>query len=301
MRKYAILEYFYIVLGSFITGFSIVVFTNPAQIAPGGVSGISTILYHVFGWDLSLTMLLQNIPLFFLGTALFGKQFGVKSLAGALLLSLSTYIFTAIFGTEGIIDLSKDMNVWTACLFGGMLCGLGLGLVMKSGANTGGTDILAQILARYAKIPLGTSLFLVDAIIIGASAFIFGIEKALYAIIVAYITQLMVNKAILSMGTNYAKTVFIISDKLNEIRSSILYELDKSGTIIEAKGLYSMKSKPMLMTGVPNNMVSKLTRIVHMTDPKAFMLIQNTYHVFGEGNTSIEEYVALNKDVSQQE
>ena len=300
MKKYTALEYFYIVLGSFITAFAITVFLNPAQIAPGGVSGISTILYHAFGFDLGLTMLLQNIPLFIIGTMLFGKQFGVKSLIGAILLSIFSSLIGMVFGYDGILDLSRDMNVWLSCLFGGVLSGAGLGFVMKSGANTGGTDIIAQIIARYIHIPLGTALFIEDGVVIVGSAFIFGIESALYAIIVAYITQQLVNKVVLMMGTNYAKTCYIISDKLNEIRNFILNDLDKSGTLIESKGLYSMKNRPLLMVVIPNQSISKLTRMVHMTDPKAFMIIQETYHVFGEGNRSMEEFVALNKDVSQE-
>ena len=300
ITRYTLLEYFYIIIGSFITAFAITVFTNPAQIAPGGVSGVSTILYHVFGFDLSLTMLLQNIPLFIVGTLLFGKQFGVKSLLGSVLLSLFSTLIGNLLGYDGILDLSKDMNVWLSCLFGGVISGIGIGIVMKSGANTGGTDIIAQIAARYMHIPLGTSLFIVDGIVILCSAFIFGIESALYAIIVAYVMQVMVNKIVLMMGTNYAKTCYIISEKLNEIRDFVLNDLDKSGTLIEAKGLYSMKNRPMLMVVIPNQSVSRLTRMVHMTDPAAFLIIQETYHVFGEGNRSMEEFVALNKDVSQE-
>ena len=300
ITRYTLLEYFYIIIGSFITAFAITVFTNPAQIAPGGVSGVSTILYHVFGFDLSLTMLLQNIPLFIVGTLLFGKQFGVKSLLGSVLLSLFSTLIGNLLGYDGILDLSKDMNVWLSCLFGGVISGIGIGIVMKSGANTGGTDIIAQIAARYMHIPLGTSLFIVDGIVILCSAVIFGIESALYAIIVAYVMQVMVNKIVLMMGTNYAKTCYIISEKLNEIRDFVLNDLDKSGTLIEAKGLYSMKNRPMLMVVIPNQSVSRLTRMVHLTDPAAFLIIQETYHVFGEGNRSMEEFVALNKDVSQE-
>ncbi|HIV99267.1 MAG TPA: YitT family protein [Candidatus Ornithospirochaeta avicola] len=299
-KRYLALEYTYIVIGSFITGFSITIFTNPSQIAPGGVSGIATILYHMFGWDLGLSMLLMNIPLFLVGVWLFGKQFGFKSVLGSVLLSVATNFWGYLLGYDGILDLSRDMNVWLSCLFGGVTAGLGIGLVMKSGSNTGGTDILAQILAKYGKISLGTSLFLVDGVIILMSAFTFGIEKAMFAIIVAYVMQIMVDKVILNMGTNYAKTVLITSEKIEEIRAFILNDLDKSGSIIDAKGMYSRADKPIIMTVIPNNMIAKLTRFVHIIDPSAFMIIQETIHVFGEGNNSMAQYVALNKDVTQQ-
>ena len=297
--KYIFLEYFYIIVGSFITAFGITVFLNPAQIAPGGVSGIATIYYHLFGWDLSLVMLLHNIPLFIIGVALFGKQFGAKSLLGALLLSVGTTVCGAVFGYEGILDMTKDINIWLCALLGGVTTGIGLGLVLKSGSNTGGTDILAQVIARFTHIPLGTSLFLVDGCIIVSSLFVFGVESMIYAIIVAYITQVMINKVVLSMGTNYAKTAFIISDKMGEIRDFILNDLDRSGTLIKSKGLYSMEEKDMLMVVIPNRTVTKLTRFVEKTDPNAFLIINETYHVFGEGHTSIEEFVARNKDVTQ--
>ena len=295
--KYDFYDVLYILVGSLLTAVGIILFLNPAKIAPGGVSGIATILYHTFGWDVSVTMLLQNIPLFMLGIAIFGKTFGFKALFGSVALSIFSAIITEIFGEAGILDMSKDMSRWLCCLFGGVLSGAGIGLVMKSGANTGGTDIIAQVLAKVTHLSQGVSLLLVDGCIIVASAFIFGIESALYAVVVAYLVNILVDKIVLSMGTNYAKTVFIISKGLDEIRDHILYELDRSGTVLSAKGLYSQEDQPMLMVVIENQQVTKLTRIVHQIDPKAFMIIQNTVHVLGEGYNPLE-MVASNKDVT---
>ena len=297
ITRYDIYDFIWIIIGSMLTAVGIILFLNPAQIAPGGVSGIATIFYHTFGWDVSLTMLLQNIPLFILGVAIFGKAFGFKALLGSVLLSMFSAITTHFFGTEGILDMSKDISRWLCCLFGGVLSGAGIGLVMKSGANTGGTDIIAQVIAKVTRLSQGVSLLVVDGCIILVSAFIFGIESALYAVVVAYLVNIMVDKIVLSMGTNYAKTIFIISKGLDEIRDHILYELDRSGTIISAKGLYSQEDQPMLMVVIENQQVTKLTRVVHQVDPKAFMIIQNTVHVLGEGYNPLE-MVASNKDVT---
>lgn len=299
-NKHRILEYLYIIIGSAIAGLSIVIFTTPAKIAPGGVSGIGTLLYHLFGWDVGLSILCLSIPIFLIGVLQFGKTYGIKSLIGSLLLSLFTSLFGRIFGYEGILDYSKDISFLLSCLFGGVLTGCGLGIVMKSGANTGGTDILAQILARYTHMALGTALMVVDALVIIASVFIFSLESAMYAIIVVYITSMMINKVVLSIGTNYAKSIYIVSNKLDEIGHYILTDLDRSGTLVSAKGLYSKTERPMLLTIVPNQYVAKLTREVHKIDPAAFMIIQDTYHVLGEGFTPIEEVARKSKnDVTQ--
>lgn len=297
INRYTILDYAYILIGSFLTAAGIILFTNPAQIAPGGVSGVSTILFHTFGWDISVTMLLQNIPLFLIGVAIFGKEFGIKSLIGSLMLSIFSAILSHALGDAGILDMSKDISRWLCCLFGGVLCGVGIGMVMKSGANTGGTDIIAQIIAKATHLSLGVSLLIVDGCIITFSAFIFGIESALYAVVVAYIVQVMVDKIILTFGTNYAKTILIVSNNLEEIRDYILYELNRSGTLISSKGLYSLEDKPMLMVVIPNQQVTKLTRIVHDADPHAFMIIQETVHVLGEGYNPLE-LVASSQDVT---
>lgn len=297
-KLYVILDYFYIIIGSTIVAFGLAIFTNPAQIAPGGVSGIATILYHVFGWDLSLLILIQNIPLFLIGIAVFGKQYGVKTLTGIFVLSLMTEVFTSIFGYNGLLDYTHDMSYWLSCLYGGVISGLGMGIVMKSGSNTGGTDIIAQVVARFTPLSLGTCLFIVDAVVILLSMFVFGILSGLYAIVVAYITQVIVDKVMLQMGTYRARTVFIISEHLEEIRKFVLDDMDKSGTLIEAKGLYSMKKKPLLMIVIPINQISRLNRALHEIDPDAFLIIHETYNVLGEGYGSLEG-AARDSDVTK--
>ena len=169
---------------------------------------------------------------------------------------------------------------------------------MKSGSNTGGTDIIAQIIARYTSLSLGTALFVIDGIIISAAAIFLGLESALYAIVVAYITTVVINKIVLSMGTNYAKTVFIISEKTNEIGEYISLVMERGATILDAKGFYTKESRPMIMTVIPNQDVSRLTKAVNQIDGKAFMIINETFHVLGEGYTSIEK-IAHTSDVTQ--
>lgn len=298
--KQKFIDYTYIIIGSAVTALSIALFTTPAQIAPGGVSGIGTILYHMFGIDVGLSIFVLSVPVFIAGVRLFGSLYGIKSLIGTVALSAFTSFWNLIFGYDGILDYSREMSLWLSVLYGGVLAGIGIGLVMKGGSNTGGTDIMALILARYTKITTGTSLMIIDAVIIAASAFVFSLESALYAIVVAFITSVALDKVVLSIGTGYAKEITIISDRLEEIGAFITKELDRSGTVLPAKGLYSGQDKEMLMTVIPKEYISRLVRKVHELDNSAFMIIQDTYHVLGEGFVPIEEMVAKqHNDVTQ--
>lgn len=296
--KRTIIDYIYITIGTALASLSIALFLNPAKLAPGGISGMSTIVYHLTGWSLGLIMLALSIPIYIVGVLLFGKEYGVSTLVSSILLSLFTMMWNRIFGYGGILDYSRDISYWLSALYGGIISGIGIGIVMRSGSNTGGTDILAQALAKHTHIPQGSALMLVDGIIIVLSIFIFGIESALYSVVVVILTSLIIDKLIMILGTGYAKTVYIISESLDEIGQYILIDLDRGGTVISAKGLFSNEDKPMLMTVVPNQDIPKLMRAVRKLDPNAFTIIQETVHVLGEGYKNLSE-LANSNDVTQ--
>lgn len=303
LNKQAFTDWIYIIFGTGLTGFGISVFMNPARLAPGGVSGLGTIIYHVIEdktgktLQLGLIILFLSIPVYLLGLAVFGKEYGVRTLMGTLLLSFFTYVFDTIF-PGGILDYTKESSLWLCTLFTGLTNGIGIGLVMRTGSNTGGTDIIAQILARYTPLGIGNALLFVDGTIIFSSIFIFGIENALYAAVVSIIISLIIDRVIVPFGTNYAKTVYIISPKIEEIGDYILEHMNRSGTIIPSRGLFSGEDKEMLMTVIPKKDLAQLTRCVKSADPNAFLVIQDTYHVLGEGYQPIE-VIADSKDVSQ--
>lgn len=302
--KNLVQDYAYIVFGTALTAFGISVFMNPAKLAPGGVSGLATLVYHIVlestgkSWDLGIIMLCLSLPIYFIGLLLFGKEYGLKTLMGTVLLSLFTSFFNFLF-PNGLIDYTKESSLWLCTLFTGITNGFGMGLVMRAGSNTGGTDIVAQIIARYTPLDLGNSLFIVDGIIIFVSAFSFGIENALYAFIVSMMISLIIDKVVVPFGTNYAKNVFIISPKIAQIGAFIINDLNRSGTIINAKGLFSKDDKDMLMTTIPKKDLTRLTRCVQEADPNAFLVVHDTYHVLGEGYTPLD-VIAKNSDVTQQ-
>ena len=303
LNRQDFIDWIYIVFGTFLTGFGISVFMNPARLAPGGVAGLGTIIYHVIEdktgktMELGLIILFLSIPIYLLGLAVFGKEYGIRTLMGTLLLSFSTFIFDSIF-PNGIIDYSKESSLWLCTLFTGLTNGIGIGLVMRTGSNTGGTDIIAQILARYTPLGMGNALLFVDGTVILSSIFIFGIENALYSAVVSIIISLIIDRVIVPFGTNYAKTVYIISPHIDIIGEYILKNMNRSGTIIPSRGLFSGENKEMLMTVIPKKDLTKLTRCVKEADPNAFLVIQDTYHVLGEGYQPLD-VIADSKDVSQ--
>ncbi len=286
-------DYFNITLGSFLVAVGVVYFVNPAKIASGGVSGIATMVYHTLGWNPGYVIFGLSIPLFVVGTLIFGKRYGFKSLVGTVLLSAFTTILVDISGGDGFMDYSEPVSVWLSALFGGVIMGAGIGFTMKGGANTGGTDIVAQIMHKYTPMSLGTCLTIVDAAIIAASVFVFGVVSALYAVTTVYICGVTIDKVAMPLRANTAKVVFIISEKHEEISQFILKDLNHGATLLDGKGVYTGNDRPTLMTVVSNQNLSALTAKVKQIDEKAFMIIQNAHSVLGEGFMPISKVINM--------
>ena len=293
MSKQKVYEYANITLGSFLVAVGVAYFVNPAKIASGGVSGIATMVYHTLGWNPGYVIFGLSVPLFFIGMKIFGKVYGFKSLLGTILLSGFTTILVKVSGGNGFLDYSDSLSVWLSALFGGVTMGAGIGFVMKGGANTGGTDIIAQIINKYTPLSLGTCLIIIDGAVIFASLFVFGIESALYAIVTVYITGSVIDKVALPLGANTAKTVMIISGKYEEIAKAIMEKMDHGVTKLEGKGMYTGADRPVLMSVIPNNEIIILKRLVRETDEKAFLIVQNANQVLGEGFTPISKAINI--------
>ena len=286
--KRVVKEYAFITIGSFITALGLVLFLTPSKIAAGGVSGIAIVLYHLFGFDPGYSILILSIPIFLIGLKIFGKRYGFKSLYGTIALSVGVSMFGFFLGYEGVLTYADKTDILLSALFGGVIIGGGLGIVMKGGANTGGTDILAQILHRYSPFPLGTSLFIVDGAVIFVAAMVFGLEAALFAVITVFATGQVIN--LITSGANYAKMAYIISSKHAEIREKLLHDMGLGGTIIDSRGMYTDMEKNLIMTVVRNRKISQVTNVVKTIDPDAFMVITNASEVLGEGFIPMESY-----------
>lgn len=276
------IDYFMMTVGTFLTASGVALFLAPAQIASGGVSGAAIIIRHLTGFSVGSIMLGLNIPIFLAGLKIFGREYGFKTFYGTVMLS----VFVDLIGyfvpdVSVIIDFSKGANYLLAPVYGGVLVGVGIGLIMKFGGSTGGTDILAQILHKYTKISVGNAMMSVDMVILSTAAFIFGIEKALYAIIALYTMGVIINKVL--EGANHSKMVYIISDKYEDIRTIIIKDLTRGGTALAGEGLFTNKEKKVIVTVVDNRDIHVLREHIKAVDENAFVIITEAYEVLGEG------------------
>jgi uncharacterized membrane-anchored protein YitT (DUF2179 family) len=249
-------------------------FLEPNNIVTGGASGIAIIMESILGIPIWLGNLIVNIPLFLMGFKTFGIKFIRKSLSATFLLSVFLYI-TRIFPTfKGDFVLS--------CVFGGILSGIGLGLILKAMTTTGGSELVAVIINKYFPyIPVSRLIALTDGIVILAGAFFFGINMALYAVLSVIISSKMID--IVIEGGETAKGVFIISDNSEKILNKITAVLERGATCFKAEGGYSGKSKKVIFCVVSVSQLPKLKEIVKKEDSSAFLTIADMREVIGEG------------------
>lgn len=271
-------EYALITVGTSVSAIAVSVFLAPHSIVSGGVSGIAIIVNRFTGFPIGVAVLLMNIPLFIAGAVFLGKNFGVKSLYGALMFSL----FMDAVATDKLLT----ENVLMSALFGGVLLGLGFGLIFLTGATTGGTDILASIANRFIPaVDLGKWFFIFDIIIILSGAtFLQNTELLLAGIVTLFLNSAVLDYVI--SGFNVSKMVYIISNKSNEIASEIMSKIDRGVTGIKSVGMYTREERTMLMCIVKKFELQKLEKIVEDIDDSAFVILTQAHKIRGEGFVS---------------
>jgi len=269
----AVLAYVYIIIGAAIIAVGFNVFLLPNEVASGGVSGISTILKGLFDWKPGFVQYAFNIPLFIAGIIFLGKQFGARSLVGTLTLPLFV-ILTSSWEPA-------TLNPLLGALFGGISVGVGLGIVFRGNASTGGTDLAAQIITKYTGLSLGTSVMLIDGLIVLSAALVFDIEKGLYALIGLFVTTKTID--IIQLGFSQSKMVYIITNKQEEIRDAIYTEINRGVTKLPAVGGFTEQERPILLVVVYQTEFTKLKHVVKTVDPSAFVIVSDAYEVLGEG------------------
>ncbi|MBM7661576.1 uncharacterized membrane-anchored protein YitT (DUF2179 family) [Bacillus mesophilus] len=268
-----LLEYIYVLVGSAIVALAFNLFLLPNRIASGGVSGISTITDAVLGWEPAFVQMALNVPLFIAGIVLLGRSFGLKSLVGTIFLPF-------------IVFLTRDMEAATldpllGALFGGIGVGLGLGIVFRGKASTGGVDLAAQIINKYTGLSLGTCVALIDGMVVLTAAIVFDLERGLYALIALFVTSKTID--FVQMGIGYSKMAIIITSKEADVRQGILTKIDRGVTRLSAFGGYTDQERPVLMCVVNQTEFTKLKQLVKGIDPSAFVVVMNASEVLGEG------------------
>lgn len=287
-------DYMWLVLGAAITAAAISFFLVPYKLAPGGITGVATVLFYLLGERVpaGVIILLLNVPLFAFGYKLIGRKFIVKTLVSTVLMSVLIDLteplarkFTEMLSPESMAD-RPDYLLYS--IFGGFIMGLGLGLVFKSGATTGGTDLAARIMHHFFPgITIGRALMLIDtAVVIFAAVAFRSFLLALYSILALYISTKVID--VIIEGLNFAKSVFIISDHAETIAQDIMRELDRGVTAFRGTGMYSGNDKTVLYCVLHRSQIQQLKSLVRRTDPSAFVILSDVTEVLGEGFITYE-------------
>ena len=264
------------ILGSAVFALGFDLFLAPNDLNPGGISGLSMVLVELFGFGSVGTLsILINLPLFILGGLKIGKKFFAGSLLGMLLSSL-------LIDAMAIIPFPVTEPLIGA-LYGGVICGLGLGLVFVNGTSTGGSDILVRLLKlRYRNVPIGQISMIFDLVVVALTGLVFGdITKALYTGIAVFITGLVVDAVVYRF--DYSKVAIIISPHYEQIAYEIGYKLDRGATFLHGEGSYSHKDTKVVLAAVKKQQVAELKELVTKIDPDAFVIVQEAHQVLGDG------------------
>ena len=270
------LDICYIFLGSGATAAGLVIFTIPNDIAPGGLSGLATALAYLTHLPVGALTLALNIPLLLLAWRKLGLSALLKTLAATLLLSVGIDGFSLILPTY-------TSNILLAAVLGGVITGAGVGLLLARGISTGGTDLIALLLkGRFPNLPMGRMLMVLDAAVVLFAVIVFGdIEVALYSGVTIFIASKAIDS--IQQGFDFAKVIYIITQKEAEILAVLAGEMGHGVTVLPARGGFSGENKSMLMTVARRNEVAQTLQTIKRLDPQAFTILCNATEVHGEG------------------
>ena len=270
--------YLQILLGSLVAAAAYPAFLVPNNIAPGGLTGVATILNFLFHWPVGTVSLLLNIPLFIIGYRAMGRIFAFRSL-------IATVLFSILIDILPIRPVSTDPLLGT--LFGGVVLGAGLGLILRGGATTGGSDMVARMVHR--KLPfisVGMFLFAVDCLVVLGAAVAIGTEQALYAFINIYVCSKVIDTVMMGFSGN--KACFIMTSRWEEITRRLMDEVGRGVTHLEAKGAYTGRQQPVVLCVAARQEIMSVKRIVQEEDEKAFMFITEAHEALGEGFSRLD-------------
>ena len=277
--KRRILDYVIITIAAFLYSVAVSFFLDPNSLAPGGVTGIAIILNRLTGLATGTWVLIINTPILAIGT----WKFGIRFIMSTMYCTAMTSLFINLLAPIGAVTTDPFL----AALVGGSLMAIGLGLVFKAGATTGGTDIIIKLLRlKFPHLKTGSLFLITDAIIVTMSAFVFkNIDVALYAGVVVVINSVLLD--VVLYGRDGAKLMFIISDRYEAITKRLLEDLDIGATHITGSGAYSGKSKNVIMCVIKKQLSPKAEEIVREEDPASFLIVTGATEIFGEGYKSI--------------
>ena len=304
--KQEVFAYLLLIVGSALFAVGDVMFVNPYLMAPGGTYGISNVLNTLWPWKISLYAICMDVPLLIIGTWILGPKFGFKTILSTALIFVFTFILESWWGYKpvifdyaiGISDTELPSSVRFAVgenlyqyfvpdyflntVVAGIIYGVAIGMIFRSGATSGGSDIISMIIHKYTKISLGTLVMIVDGCITLITLVAFGdIRLPIYSIIIIYIEGKVIDLVV--DGMKSYKTMFIVTDELEAVRSYILNDLKRGGTCLTGTGLYQGNERKMVYVTLDRADMVKLKSNLHHIDPKAFVNIMDSSEILGFG------------------
>ena len=272
-------SYSQILFGCLIAAAAYPLFMTPNRIAPGGITGVATILNYLFRWPVGIVSLLLNLPLFLIGYKAMGRVFVFRSF-------IATILFSVLIDLLPLEPMTNDPLLGT--LYGGVMLGAGLGLIMRGGATTGGSDMIARMVhKRFSFISVGSFLFTIDCAVVIAAGFFIGTTEALYALINIFLTAKVMDVVIIGFSGN--KACFVISDRWQEISDRVMREMGRGVTHLMSRGAYTGTERPTLLCVISRTEIMAFKRILREIDENAFVIITEAHEAIGDGFTHMNE------------
>jgi len=266
-----------IFFGSLIMALAYALFIVPFHLVPGGVSGLAIIINYFTPLPVGLLIIALNIPIFIAGIRVMGAGYGLKTLLGMLVSSLLIDLLIVVLKIKAATE-----NPLLAAIYGGILLGMGLGLIFRANASTGGSDVIGQIISKHTGITIGMAIMLVDFFVISLSGLAFQkLEAPLYGYVVLFLSSRVIDMVL--EGWNHSKLVIITASKNDEIEEFILKELNRSGTALKSRSLYLNREGEIIISVIHRKQINELRRFIKSVDPEAFVVINDTHDVLGSG------------------
>ncbi|WP_261381215.1 YitT family protein [Paenibacillus cremeus] len=272
---------FPILLGTAIYAFGLHYFIIPNELMEGGITGISLLLHYIFGLPPSVTSLIMNFPLFYLGWRVLGKSSMLYTIIGTVSVSFFLWVMELLIQKGLIVPFRTEHDYFLVTAYAGFTVGTGLGIVFRYGGTTGGADILARIAQKLKGWSMGQIILCIDGVVIGSSILFIPKEKILYTFVAVFIASKMID--IIIEGAYAARAFTIITDHSETVAAAITKELDRGATLFPAVGAYSKQNKNVIYCVVARSEMKRLKDIVYVVDPLAFIIITEVHDVVGEG------------------
>lgn len=293
LSKDFFITYGWLLGGCFVFAIGAVMFAEPYGFAPGGTYGLSMVFHHLWGWETEITALCMDVPLLLLGMYFLGGMFGVKTIICIFAIPLFMRLIHATYGYDallepGITERTELQEQLLSAIFGGIVYGLGIGMIFKARATSGGSDIISMILNKYTHISLGTLVIIVDCTITLSTVVAFGDWRLpMYSWIIVFIEGKVIDLVL--DGASVHKTLMIVSDKVDPIKEIILRDIKRGATLLPAVGMYQGKQRNMIYTILTRREMMVLRHRIAEVDPEAFINVIDSKEILGKGFKPLTE------------